>query len=55
QLHVYNVNGQEVKEISNIAGNTITLNRDNLLSGVYFVRLIENNKVIVSERIVIAD
>ncbi|MCF8296448.1 MAG: T9SS type A sorting domain-containing protein [Saprospiraceae bacterium] len=54
-LNVYNINGQNVKQINNVSGNTITLNRDNLPNGIYFVRLIENNKVIVSERIVISD
>lgn len=54
-ITVYNITGQTVKETTNLSGNTFTLNRDNLPSGVYFVRLIENNIVLVSQKIVIVD
>ena len=54
-LIIYDTWGQAVKQITNVSGNTIILYRDNLPSGVYFIRLIENTNVIVSKRIVIAD
>lgn len=38
-LTVYNSFGQEVKEIRNISGQAITLQRDNLPSGIYFLRI----------------
>jgi len=38
-LTVYNSFGQQVKQIKNISGQTVTLFRDNLASGLYFVRL----------------
>ena len=38
-LTVYNSFGQEVKQIKNISSQSITLQRDNLPSGLYFIRL----------------
>jgi hypothetical protein len=38
-LTVYNLFGQEVKEMKNISGQSITLQRDNLPDGLYFIRL----------------
>lgn len=54
-LTVYNSYGQTVKQINNLAGQTITFNRDNLPSGLYFVRLTENSEVPVTEKLVITD
>ncbi len=54
-LTVDNVFGQTVKQIKNINGQTIVLSRDNLLSGLYFLRLTEDNKTIATKKIVITD
>ncbi len=54
-LTLYNVYGQAVKHLENISGQTITLNRDNLLDGVYFIRIIEDNKIITASKLVITD
>jgi hypothetical protein len=54
-LVIYSANGNLVNEIKNIYGKKINLTRDNLSSGLYFVLLKEDNKVILSEKIVIAD
>ncbi|MBI4931019.1 MAG: T9SS type A sorting domain-containing protein [Bacteroidetes bacterium] len=54
-LTVYNSFGQTVKEIKNISGQTVTLSRDNLLSGLYFIRLTEDSKVIATDKLVITD
>ena len=54
-LTVYNCLEQTVKEIKNINGQTITFNRDNLPSGLYFIRLTEENKTIAVDKLVIAD
>jgi len=54
-LTVYNCFGQTVKEIKNISGLTVTLFRDNLPSGLYFVRLTEGNKIITVDKLVITD
>lgn len=54
-LTVFNSMGQQVKQIKNISGQTITLNRDNLLSGLYFLQLTQDNKILVTKKLVIID
>lgn len=54
-LTIYNTDGQIVKQLMNISGQTITLNRSKLLSGVYFFRIAQDNKIIVTKKIVITD
>lgn len=54
-LTVYNLYGQIEKQIKNISEKTITLHRDNLPSGMYFLRLTEDNKAISSEKLIITD
>ena len=54
-LTVYNCLGQQVKQLENISGHTITLQRDNLPAGLYFFRLAEGNKFYSTEKLVITD
>jgi len=54
-LTVYNCFGQTVKQIKNISGQTVILSRDNLASGLYFVRLTQDSKVIAVDKLVITD
>lgn len=53
-LTIYNTFGQRVKQIENISGQTISLQRDNLASGIYFIRLIQDNKVLLTNKIIIS-
>ena len=54
-ITVYNCFGQTVKEIKNISGQSLTLQRDNLPSGMYFVRLTEEYKINAVHKLVITD
>jgi len=54
-LTVYNSYGQTLKQIKNISEQTIILHRDNLPSGLYFIRLTENNNNFVTNKLVITD
>ena len=54
-LTVYNYFGQTVKQIDNLAGRTIIFHQDNLPSGLYFIRLTQDNKVIAADKLVITD
>jgi len=54
-LTVYNSVGQVVKRMDNLSGQTIIFHRDNLPSGLYFVRLTQDSKVIAVDKLVIAD
>jgi hypothetical protein len=54
-LTICNSYGQVVKQVKNISGQTISLSRDHLPSGMYFAQLIEENKIIAVEKIIITD
>lgn len=54
-LTMENVFGQTVKQINNISGQTVTLLRDNLPSGLYFVRLTQDSKIITTKKLLITD
>jgi hypothetical protein len=54
-LTVYNSLGQQVKQLKNISGQTITLSRDNLPGGLYFIRLTEENKILSANKLIITD
>jgi hypothetical protein len=54
-LTIYNSYGHIVKQINNISGRTTTLNRDNLPSGIYFSRLVQNSTPIATRKLVIID
>lgn len=54
-LILYNSFGQQVKQINAISGKTYTLQRDNLSNGIYFLRLEDDNNIITTYKLVIAD
>lgn len=54
-LTVYNSNGQAVIQINNISGQSITLHRNNLPNGLYFLRLTQNNKEIATNKLIITN
>jgi hypothetical protein len=54
-LIIFNSNGQIVKQMKNISARTIVLNRDNLPSGIYYMRLIQDDKMSATDKIVIID
>lgn len=54
-LTVNNCLGQTVKQIKNISGQTVSLSRDNLPSGLYYLRLTQDNRVITVDKLVITD
>jgi len=54
-LTVYNLCGQQVEQIKNIFGWTIALYRDNLPSGLYFLRLTENSETLAVDKLIITD
>lgn len=54
-LKVFNSIGQLVKEIENINGQKIILNRENLKSGIYFAQILQNEKILKINKIIIVD
>lgn len=54
-LTIYNSYGKMVKQVTNISGQTVALSRENLSSGIYFIKLTEENKIIAQEKLIIID
>jgi uncharacterized repeat protein (TIGR03803 family) len=54
-LTVYNQLGEIVDEINNINYQSIILHRGNLTEGSYFIRLKENNRIILVDKVIITD
>lgn len=54
-LIIYDITGKEIKQTNNISGNKITLSRNYLPSGLYLMRIIQNNEIIASEKLMIAE
>ena len=54
-LTVYNSYGQIAKQINNISGHAMVLFRDNLPSGLYFLRLSQADKIIATGKLIITD
>jgi hypothetical protein len=54
-LTIYNSSGQLVKQLKDISDQTVVLQRDNLGSGVYFVQLMQENKVIAMNKLIVID
>jgi len=53
ELHIYDVLGKEVKNISAISANEIKIDRKGLSGGMYFYKLINENKEIASGKLII--
>jgi hypothetical protein len=54
-LSIMNCFGQLVKELVNISGHSFCIQRDNLPSGIYFVRLTINNEIISTNKLIIVN
>ncbi|MBL0136272.1 MAG: T9SS type A sorting domain-containing protein [Chitinophagaceae bacterium] len=54
-LSIYNLYGQTLKQVNNISGQTVSLTRDNLPGGQYYLILTEENKIIAVEKLIITD
>lgn len=54
-LTIYNSMGQIVREVKNISGQSMTVSRDGLTNGIYFLQITEENKPVLSEKIILVD
>lgn len=54
-MTLVNTFGQQVFKQINISGNQIFLSRNNLKTGVYIIRIVDEGKLIASKRIVVTD
>lgn len=54
-LTVFNLYGQEVLQLKQLSGSTIVINRENLPEGLYFIQLKQDQELLGTAKIVIAD
>jgi hypothetical protein len=52
---IYNSLGQVVNQIQGIYGQSAIINRNNLPAGLYFYKIVENGKMIISGKFIIAE
>ena len=52
---IYNILGKEVKALRNISGREITISRDNMPCGIFYIRINEDNRTIAVEKLIITD
>jgi len=53
ELHMYDVVGREVYTQNNIDNNRISINRNNLQTGIYFYTLLEEGQVLVNGKCIV--
>jgi len=54
-LTVFNFYGQEVKQMSNLTGQTLIFDRNNLASGLYYFRLTDCKKTVATDKFFITN
>ncbi len=54
-LSICNIHGQTIRSLNGINGQTIILQKENLPSGVYFIKITQENKIISTEKLILAD
>ncbi|HBS87847.1 MAG: hypothetical protein A2W91_10970 [Bacteroidetes bacterium GWF2_38_335] len=55
EVTLYNSSGQVIKQISNISGQSVSIQRDKLPGGLYFIQLTQNGILFATEKLVIID
>lgn len=55
ELTIYNALGKEIKKENDFSGQKITIQRSDMISGIYFYRLCLDNKQVTTGKLVIAD
>ena len=54
-LTMYNSLGQKVQQLKNVSGTSVVLQRDNLPGGLYFLQLSQDNSILRTMRLLIAE
>jgi hypothetical protein len=54
-ISIFNCLGNMVKQLNNVSDKTIILQRDNLPSGLYFINITQNNKIVATKKLVVVD
>ncbi len=52
---IYNSYGEEIRQVNNFIGQEIVIHRRKLISGVYYLKIIEDSKIISINKLLIVD
>lgn len=52
-IQIYNSLGEQVKKIEKVNGKVITIKNDELSGGIYFLNIIQDNKIVSTEKMII--
>jgi uncharacterized delta-60 repeat protein len=52
---LYNAAGQQVKQLTDISGNSFILQRDDLAAGLYYFQLLEDTKILTADKLMITE
>jgi hypothetical protein len=55
ELNIYDLFGQKLRTINHISGSKMQIARGNLTSGIYFVNITQDNKIIATGKVVITE
>ena len=55
ELIIFNLHGQKIKSIKSISGENIKIDRGNIASGLYFIQLTQDGKVLTTNKLIITD
>jgi hypothetical protein len=55
EMNIYDQFGQKLRTINHIAGSKMQIARGNLTSGIYFVNITQDNKIIATGKVVITE
>lgn len=53
ELNIYNVTGEKISSRQHLSGKTIIINRNDMNDGIYLVRIMQEEKLIASEKLII--
>ncbi|MEO6131449.1 MAG: T9SS type A sorting domain-containing protein [Saprospiraceae bacterium] len=54
-INIFDLRGQIVKQVDHQNGDEISLQRDDLLKGIYFVQLMEGNRIIGIRKVIVVE
>jgi hypothetical protein len=55
EISIYGMYGQKIRTIDHFSGDQIRIDRENLPAGIYFIRVIQENKTIAGGKLIIGD
>jgi hypothetical protein len=53
EIRMYDIFGREIKRMTKTKNKEITITKDNLTGGLYFIKIMQNDKIIDSKKIII--